>query len=55
VVSNLEVVLAPRPVRIRCLVDVRVGDLRDDTRQDPAFFEKATEIREALRAVESGG
>ena len=48
-------VLSPRPGRIHSVVDVDLGDRSDDTRQDPAFFEKATEIREALRAVEGNG
>ncbi|GIS99090.1 MAG: sulfonate ABC transporter ATP-binding lipoprotein [Acidimicrobiales bacterium] len=53
--SNRVVVLSPRPGRIHSVVNVDLGDRSDDTRQDPAFFEKATEIREALRAVEGGG
>ena len=52
--SNRVVVLSPRPGRIHSVVDVDLGERSDDTRQDPAFFAKATEIREALRAVESG-
>jgi NitT/TauT family transport system ATP-binding protein len=53
--SNRVVVLSPRPGRIHSVVDVDLGERSDDTRQDPAFFAKATEIREALRAVEGGG
>ena len=53
--SNRVVVLSPRPGRIHSVVDVDLGERSDSTRQDPAFFAKATEIREALRAVEGGG
>ena len=53
--SNRVVVLSPRPGRIHSVVDIDLGDRDDDTREDPAFFAKATEIREALRAVESFG
>ena len=53
--SNRVVVLSPRPGRIHSVVDVDLGERSDDTRQDPAFFAKATEIREALRAVEGDG
>ncbi len=51
--SSRVVVMSPRPGRIATIVDVDLGDRSDDTREDPAFFEKVTEVREALRAVES--
>jgi NitT/TauT family transport system ATP-binding protein len=46
------VVLSARPGRIHSIVDVDLGDRTDDTREDPAFFAKATEVREALRGRE---
>ncbi len=53
--SDRVVVLSPRPGRIHATVDVPLGSNRDeDTREDPAFFKCATEIREALRAVGDG-
>lgn len=51
--SDRVVVLSPRPGKIHSIVDVSLGERTDDTREEPAFFEKATEIREALRAVEA--
>ena len=52
--SNRVVVLSPRPGRIHSIVEVDLGDRTEDTREDPAFFQATTEIREALRAVEDG-
>jgi len=50
--SNRVVVLSPRPGRIHEIIEVPLGqDRDDDTREDPAFFKCATEIREALRHV----
>ena len=50
--SNRVVVLSPRPGRIHEIIDVPLtGHRDDDTREDPAFFKCATEIREALRGV----
>ncbi len=51
--SDRVVVLSPRPGRVHSIVDVKLGDRTDDTREDPEFFTKATEIREALRDVEA--
>jgi hypothetical protein len=31
------------------VVDVRLGERTDDTRESPDFFAKVTEVREALR------
>ncbi|HIL49357.1 MAG TPA: ABC transporter ATP-binding protein [Acidimicrobiia bacterium] len=53
--SSRVVVLSPRPGRIHSVVDVDLGDRTDETREDPAFFAKATEIREALRADKDVG
>jgi NitT/TauT family transport system ATP-binding protein len=50
--SSRVVVLSARPGRIHSIVDVDLGDRTDDTREDPAFFAKATEVREALRGGE---
>lgn len=52
--SDRVVVLSPRPGRVHSIVDVGLGQRTDDTREDPAFFDKTTEVREALRAVEAG-
>lgn len=51
--STRVVVMSPRPGRITDLIDVDLGPRRDlDTREDPAFFKKITEVREALRGIE---
>ena len=48
--SDRVVVMSPRPGRITHVVDVGLGRHRDiETREDPAFFKKVTEVREALR------
>ncbi len=52
--SDRVVVLSPRPGQVHSIVQVPLGERSDDTREEPEFFEKATEIREALRAVEAG-
>jgi NitT/TauT family transport system ATP-binding protein len=41
--------MSPRPGRIEASIDVDLGPRDDDTREDPAFFERITEVREALR------
>jgi NitT/TauT family transport system ATP-binding protein len=46
------VVMSPRPGRIANVVDVALGRRSEDTREAPAFFEKVTEVREALRGFE---
>jgi len=52
--SNRVVVMSPRPGRITEVIDVRLGDHRDDdTREDRAFFDAITAVREALRGVEA--
>ena len=51
--STRVVVMSPRPGRITDVIDVDLGPRRDvDTREDPAFFKKITEVREALRGRE---
>ena len=52
--SNRVVVMSPRPGRITQILDVGLGDTRsDETRDDAAFYTKITEVREALRGIES--
>ena len=51
--SSDVVVMSPRPGRIAARVPVDLGPRTIDTREDPAFFAKVTEVREALRAVEA--
>lgn len=50
--STRVVVLSPRPGTIHTIIDVDLGDRDDKTREDADFFEKTTEVREALRDVE---
>jgi len=52
--SDRVVVMSPRPGRITNVIDVDLGDDRGiDTRENAHFFEKITEVREALRKVEA--
>jgi len=51
--SSRVVVMSPRPGRISQVIDVDLGEQTEDSREDPRFFAKITEVREALRAVES--
>jgi NitT/TauT family transport system ATP-binding protein len=54
--SDRVVVMSPRPGRITEVVSVDLGAERSiDTREDPTFFKKVTEVREALRGVEGHG
>jgi NitT/TauT family transport system ATP-binding protein len=47
------VVMSPRPGRITDVIDVSLGRDRDElTREASAFFERVTEVREALRGIE---
>jgi NitT/TauT family transport system ATP-binding protein len=49
------VVMSPRPGRITDVIDVKLGRERDElTREASDFFEKVTEVREALRGIELG-
>jgi NitT/TauT family transport system ATP-binding protein len=50
--SDRVVVMSPRPGRITSIIDVPLGERTDDTREDPAFFARITQVREALRGVE---
>jgi NitT/TauT family transport system ATP-binding protein len=50
--SHRVVVMSPRPGRITDIVTVDLGNERTiDTREDPLFFKKITEVREALRGI----
>ncbi|MFM7535277.1 MAG: ABC transporter ATP-binding protein [Acidimicrobiales bacterium] len=51
--ANRVVVMSPRPGRITKIVDVPLGERTEATREDTAFFEKITEVRELLRGVEA--
>jgi NitT/TauT family transport system ATP-binding protein len=54
--STRVVVMSPRPGRTKVVIDVDLGAERSvDTREDPAFFRKVTEVREALRGMPIGG
>jgi NitT/TauT family transport system ATP-binding protein len=45
--------MSPRPGRITDVVDVKLGrDRTELTREAADFFEKVTEVREALRGIE---
>jgi NitT/TauT family transport system ATP-binding protein len=53
--SDRVVVMSPRPGRITAIIDVSLGDKRnDDTREASEFYAKITEVREALRGAEVG-
>ena len=53
--SNRVVVMSPRPGRISDVIEVGLDYPRDeDTRESTAYFEKITEVREALRSQEGG-
>jgi len=51
--STRVVVMSPRPGRIASIIEVDLGDRNEITREQTAFFEKITQVREALRAVEA--
>lgn len=54
--SDRVVVLSPRPGRIHDVIDVPLGDHRnEDTREDETYFKCATEVREALRHIGAVG
>ena len=51
--SSRVVVMSARPGRIAGIVEIDLPQPRDDvTREHPRFYEKLTEVRETLRAVE---
>jgi NitT/TauT family transport system ATP-binding protein len=49
--SDRVIVMSPRPGRITDVIHVKIGDRNDDTREATEFFEKITEVREALRGI----
>jgi NitT/TauT family transport system ATP-binding protein len=52
--STRVVVMSPRPGRIAAVIDTDLPQPRtEDTRESPRFYEKLTEVREALRGVET--
>jgi NitT/TauT family transport system ATP-binding protein len=51
--STRVVVMSSRPGRIADVIDVGLGDERSvDTRETEAFFNKITQVREALRGIQ---
>lgn len=50
--SQRVIVMSPRPGRIASDIAVDLGDRDFDTRESDGFFEKITEVREALRFEE---
>jgi NitT/TauT family transport system ATP-binding protein len=53
--SDRVVVMSPRPGRITDVIDVDFGGTRDeDTREAGIFFDRITQVREALRGAEVG-
>jgi NitT/TauT family transport system ATP-binding protein len=52
-VSQRVIVMSPRPGRIASDIAVDLGDRIFETRESPEFFEKITEVREALRFEEA--
>jgi NitT/TauT family transport system ATP-binding protein len=52
--SSRVVVMSPRPGRIAGIVDISLPQPRDEaTREHAGFYQKLTEVREVLRAVEA--
>lgn len=53
--STRVIVMSPRPGRISDVIDNGLGQPRDeDTRESQEFYDKVTEVREALRRQERG-
>ena len=50
--SDRVVVMSPRPGRIITTIDVDLGARTEDAREASEYFEKITEVREALRGIE---
>jgi NitT/TauT family transport system ATP-binding protein len=54
--SDRVVVMSPRPGKVIEVIDVALGSSRDEnTREADAFYRSITEVREALRGIESAG
>ncbi len=54
--STRVIVMSPRPGRVSDLIEVDLGQPRDvDTRESPEYYDKVTEVREALRRQEGTG
>ncbi len=53
--SQRVIVMSPRPGRIAADIDVDLGDRTFETRESPGFFDKITQVREALRFEEGSG
>ncbi len=51
--SSRVVVMSPRPGRIANIIDVDLGERSDLVREEAHFYEKVTEVRKLLRAVEA--
>jgi NitT/TauT family transport system ATP-binding protein len=47
--SQRVVVMSARPGKVAAVVDVDLGTRHEDAREDPAFFARITDVREALR------
>jgi len=52
--SDRVVVMSPRPGRITDVIPVKLTTRNEDTREEPAFFEAVTAVREALRGRGAG-
>jgi NitT/TauT family transport system ATP-binding protein len=50
--SKRVIVMSPRPGRVAADIQVDLGHRTFDTRESQGFFEKITEVREALRFEE---
>ncbi len=50
--SDRVVVMSPRPGRITDVIEIGLGEVRDESlRENPVYFEKVTAVREALHGV----
>jgi NitT/TauT family transport system ATP-binding protein len=53
--SDVVVVMSPRPGRITATIPVDLGERTEATRQSEKFFAAITEVRKALRGSPTGG